>query len=80
MLVQNKLEEIYDKIKNLEDKIDEQNKKLDIITNILNNDVKINCDKMSEHIDFISSVYERVKTPMYFICDKLSGFRYLTPS
>ena len=31
MLVQNKLEEINDKIKNLEDKIDQQNKKLDII-------------------------------------------------
>ena len=73
MLVQNKLEEIYDKIKNLEDKIDEQNKKLDIITNILNNDVKINCDKMSEHIDFIEMVYNKIKSPMYYICSKFEN-------
>lgn len=73
MLVQNKLEEINDKIKNLEDKIDQQNKKLDIITNILNNDVKINCDKMSEHIDFIEMVYNKIKSPMYYICSKFEN-------
>ena len=80
MLVKNSLDEIKEKIDILEKKIDEQNTKIDLILKILNEDIKENCNKMSEHIDFISSVYERVKTPMYFICDKLYGFRYVTPS
>ena len=36
-------------------------------------DIKDNCSKMSEHIDFIQSVYDRVKAPMYYICDKFSN-------
>ena len=28
------------------------------------------CDKMSSHIDFINSIYEKLKTPIEFISDK----------
>lgn len=73
MIVNNKLEEINNKIEILEIKLDQQNEKLDLILNIINNDIKNNCNKMSEHIDFIQSVYDRVKSPMYYICDKFSN-------
>ena len=28
------------------------------------------CDKMSSHIDFINSIYEKLKAPIEFISDK----------
>jgi hypothetical protein len=73
MLVKNNFEEINEKIKNLEDKLDDQNKKLDKILKILNDDVKINCSKMSKHIDFIETVYNKIKSPMYYICSKFEN-------
>ena len=73
MLVKNNFDELKLKIDNLEKKLEEQNKKIDLILKILNEDIKDNCSKMSEHIDFIKSVYDRVKAPMYYICDKFSN-------
>tara|TARA_Y100001958_G_C21227503_1_gene552948 strand:- start:1380 stop:1622 length:243 start_codon:yes stop_codon:yes gene_type:complete len=73
MLVKNNFEELQEKIKILEEKINEQNEKLDLILDILNNDVKVNCSKMSEHIDFIEAVYNKVKSPMYYICSKFEN-------
>ena len=32
------------------------------------------CNKMGEHIDFIENVYETVKAPLSFICDKVNVF------
>lgn len=73
MLVKNNFEELEKKIKILEEKINKQNEKLDLILDILNNDVKVNCSKMSEHIDFIETVYNKVKSPMYYICSKFEN-------
>ena len=33
-----------------------------------------NCQKMSEHIDFVENVYENVKNPLGFLCNKLNVF------
>ena len=73
MNVNNKFKQLEDKIKNIENKIDKQNEKLDNILKIINEDIKINCDKMSNHINFIETVYEKVKSPMYFICNKFNN-------
>ena len=32
------------------------------------------CKKMSEHIDFVENVYENVKNPLGFLCNKLNVF------
>jgi|TARA_B110000285_G_scaffold230866_1_gene298271 hypothetical protein len=45
--------------------------KLDLILNLLNKDVKPNSDKMASHIDFVEAVYENVKNPLGFLCDKI---------
>ena len=73
MLVKNNFEEINENILKIENKIDKQNKKLDEILKILNDDVKINCSKMSQHIDFIETVYNKIKSPMYYICSKFEN-------
>lgn len=47
--------------------------KLDKILKILEGDLTKNCEKMSEHIDFIDNVYDNVKNPLGFICNKVGG-------
>lgn len=50
----------------------EINKKLDHIITTLES-IKLNSQKMSNHIDFIDTVYNKVKSPMYWICDKINN-------
>lgn len=33
--------------------------------------IKKNTQKMDDHIDFVDSVYEKVKAPFHFICNKV---------
>ena len=46
--------------------------KLDRLINIVTEDVKDNCDKMGNHIDFVETVYENVKNPLGYICGKIN--------
>lgn len=62
------MEDIVTNIKVLE-------KKVDMILQILQNDVKPECKKMSDHINFIETVYDNVKSPMNFICNKFNEIR-----
>ena len=57
-----------------EKKIEDIDTKLDLILELLNSN-KSSCKKMGDHIDFIEKVYENVKNPLGFICNKIS---YLT--
>lgn len=45
--------------------------KLDRIEQLLNNEILNNCNKMSNHIDFIERIYEYIKYPLFYISDKL---------
>ena len=49
----------------------ELNNKLDRIEQLLNNEILNNCNKMSNHIDFIERIYEYIKYPLFYISDKL---------
>ena len=55
----------------LEKKIDEIDLKLITILELLQNDIRPNCKKMSLHIDFVDVVYENVKNPLGYICSKV---------
>ena len=55
MIVKDNLENIICKIEEIDKKLIEQNNKIDLILKILNEDIKTNCDKMNEHINFITS-------------------------
>jgi len=56
-------------------KVDILEEKLDSIIKILNNDIKTNTEKMGSHIDFIENIYENVKSPLGFFCNKINYFR-----
>lgn len=55
-------------------KIDTIEKKLDQILEKLNS-VEKGTDKMSSHIDFIDTTYSRIKTPLFWICDRVNLLR-----
>jgi uncharacterized protein YaaN involved in tellurite resistance len=42
--------------------------KLDRILELLEKD----CKKMTDHIDFIENVYDNVKSPFYYLMDKVN--------
>ena len=60
---------IYLKINNLEKKINKIDDKLNELISLMNEN-KQDCEKMSIHIDFINSIYEQMKAPIDFICNK----------
>lgn len=64
--------EIKSKIDSLEYKLIDIEIKLNKITELLEKDISPNCKKMSNHIDFIDKVYDNVKSPLGFICSKVS--------
>jgi len=64
--------EIKSKLNSLEYKLIDLDVKLNKILELLEKDVQPNCKKMSSHIDFVDSVYETVKSPMGYICSKVS--------
>ena len=54
--------------------------KVDKLTDLLEGSLKSNCEKMGEHIDFVERVYENVKNPLGYVCNKvraLSGVAHL---
>ena len=55
----------------LERKLIDLENKLDTIIDLLNKDVKPSTTKMTAHIDFVEAVYENVKNPLGFLCNKI---------
>ena len=51
---------------------DNIDKKLNNVISILNDDVKKNTQKMGEHIDFIEKIYDNVKSPLGYLCNKIN--------
>ena len=72
--INNKINKIDKEIEIIHNKITTIQVQLDIIIKILNSDVKKNCAKMKEHIDFIETVYDNVKNPLGYLCNKLNYF------
>lgn len=59
----------------LEKRLDIIEKKLDKLILLVEGEVKPQCKKMGGHIDFVEKVYENVKAPLGFICNKLRFLR-----
>ena len=60
--------EIHDKI-SLEIRCERIEHKIDKILELLEQD----CKKMTDHIDFIENVYDNVKSPFYYLMDKVNS-------
>jgi hypothetical protein len=70
-------DEVMNKIIELEKRCERMETKMDKILELLEND----CKKMTDHIDFVENVYDNVKSPFYYLMDKvniLSSNRMLT--
>ena len=64
--------EIKSKLNSLEYKLIDLELKLNKILELLEKDISPNCNKMSSHIDFVDKVYDSVKNPLDFICNKVN--------
>lgn len=53
-------------------KLNSIDKKIEKLINDMNEDVKPKCNKMSSHIDFIEKVYNVVKSPLGFMCERIN--------
>lgn len=76
------MDEIKDLLKSMleimrttNEKIDSLERKIDSLANKMDEEVLVECKKMGTHIDFVENVYENVKHPLGYICNK---FNYLT--
>jgi hypothetical protein len=58
----------------MSDKIEKIDKKLDEILLILKKDISKNAKKMGDHIDFVETVYENVKSPLGFLCNTITHY------
>ena len=70
--------QISSDLKELTDRIEVIERKLDLILLKLDGSVIKNCDKMGTHIDFVNSVYTTVKVPLNYISKKIQ--RIINPS
>ena len=66
--------QISNELKDLTDRIDAIERKLDLILFKLDGSVIKNCDKMGTHIDFVNSVYTTVKVPLNYISNNRKIF------
>ena len=67
---ENEYEFLKNKLLDLDSRFKIMEKKMDKILEILETD----CKKMSDHIDFVENVYDNVKTPFYYVMDKVKYF------
>mgnify|MGYP001267813758 CR=1 FL=1 len=62
-----------ERLKIIESKIDKLQRSIDILIDDNDNIIKNNCKKMGTHIEFIEKIYENVKSPLGYICHKVSN-------
>lgn len=69
------LRSLTEMIGNTNKRIHSLERKIDHLTTIMDEEVLAECKKMGSHIHFVETVYENVKHPLGYICNK---FTYLT--
>lgn len=60
-------------LQNIQLRLENIEHQLGLLNDDIVNNVKPETAKMSNHIDFIEQVYNKLKSPMQFICSKLSS-------
>ena len=62
-----------EELREIHEELRELRQQMNRIEELLLNNVEKNCKKMGEHIEFVESVYEKVKNPLSYICGKIVG-------
>ena len=57
----------------LNDNIESMNKKMEDLEESLDEELIPECKKMGSHIDFVEDVYDTVKHPLGYICNKVKS-------
>ena len=70
--IKNLLLHINSNLDVLSKKIEDVNRKCDKISEKFDGEVLEECKKMGSHIDFVESVYDNVKHPLSYICNKVN--------
>jgi hypothetical protein len=72
--IENKLEYICKSLDLINLKLESNSEKIDKINKIINEEVSNECKKMGNHINFIEDIYNNVKHPLSFICEKINYY------
>lgn len=70
--IEKKIEALDLSLEILKERTEEMNKKLDKLCRLVDEHVVPDCDKMSSHINFIETVYNTVKNPLGFLCNRIN--------
>jgi hypothetical protein len=57
---------------NINEKLDIIIEKLDKLTSIIESDISNNCKKMGNHINFVENIYDTIKSPLSYICNRVN--------
>ena len=68
---------LNDTLEKITKKIEIMDRKINILSEKIDEEVLKECKKMGGHIDFVEEVYDNVKHPLGYICKKIG---YLTGS
>ena len=60
-------------LQNIQKRLENIENQLGLLNDDIRDNVKPETAKMSNHIDFIERVYDKIKSPMQFICSKMSS-------
>ena len=71
--IENQLEGMKELLIKLNDNIETLNKKMDNLEVSLDEELIPECKKMGSHIDFVEDVYDTVKHPLGYICNKVKS-------
>ena len=74
--ISQKMEDISKRVEDISKRVEDISKSVDDISQKLDNEVADECKKMGEHIDFVESVYETVKYPLTFVCNRINQITY----
>lgn len=64
--------DIDDRVSDIDDRVSMVEEKIDKILEILAG-IDQNCDKMSNHINFVESIYEQIKRPFHFVMNRVNS-------
>ena len=69
--IEKKIDAIYEILVKLNSNIEDMDKKINKLSNNINDSLVPECKKMGSHIDFVENVYDTVKYPLGYFCNKI---------
>ena len=71
--IEKKIDAIFELLVKLNNNIEIMDKKINKLSNNINDNLVPECKKMGSHIDFVENVYDTVKYPLGYLCNKIKA-------